>query len=459
MNRPVLVALLGCALLLGCRSRGGSVPESIEPDRESWISRLPATATVQEYATELARLNSDVPASFDPSDGLSVREAEAVALVFNGELRRARLDARVPLLGARQAGVAEDPRFEFDLLRVLESVSNPWVAISGLKFTVPLSNRLADERIAAFASASAAWRAALVAEAALLTELRSAWISWSATHERIRLLEGHLRAVEEVLLIANSQLKAEQIGATEARVLELEKVSRGGDLVAERMREQQLLLDLKALMGLRPEADVELVPSLGPAAGCAATEHGERQLVESNPELAHAQAEFLAADRAMRLEVSRAVPDMEIGALFESEEGVERLGAGVGIPLPLWNKNRRAIAEACAVRRAARSAYQATYQDLVARLARAQADCRATMQHGAWLRERVAPMADLQLADVRRIGELGDMDVLILKDALSTVLETKLQLVEARVEHALAANRRRALAAPTRTPAGESSPK
>ena len=322
MNRPVLVALLGCALLLGCRSRGGSVPESIEPDRESWISRLPATATVQEYATELARLNSDVPASFDPSDGLSVREAEAVALVFNGELRRARLDARVPLLGARQAGVAEDPRFEFDLLRVLESVSNPWVAISGLKFTVPLSNRLADERIAAFASASAAWRAALVAEAALLTELRSAWISWSATHERIRLLEGHLRAVEEVLLIANSQLKAEQIGATEARVLELEKVSRGGDLVAERMREQQLLLDLKALMGLRPEADVELVPSLGPAAGCAATEHGERQLVESNPELAHAQAEFLAADRAMRLEVSRAVPDMEIGALFESEEEV-----------------------------------------------------------------------------------------------------------------------------------------
>ncbi len=47
-------------------------------------------------------------------------------------------------------------------------------------------------------------------------------------------------------------------------------------------------------------------------------------------------------------------------------------------------------------------------------------------------------------------------DVLILKDALSTVLKTKLQLLDARVERSLASNRRRALVEPLRTPTTES---
>lgn len=455
--RYLPVSLLAvCLVLVGCRTRQGHVPVSIDPDRKAWAARTPGDESVSEYAASLDRLNPNQRVPFEVADGVTLTEAEAVALMFNGDLRRARLEARVPLMGARHAGLPEDPRLEFDLLRVLESVSNPWVAISGLKFTVPLSNRLADERLTAFAVADAAWRAALVSEWELVTRLRDAWTVWSAAGQRVELLEEYLDSVEQVLKIARTQRDAEEIDVTQARVLELEKVSRAGDLVAARMRLMQLELDLKALMGLTPDAEVVLVPSFPEVPACEGEELGEQALVDGNLELALAQAKFLAADRAMRLEASRAFPDLEIGALFESEEGVERLGAGVGVPLPLWNKNRRAIAEACAMRRAARAAYQARYQELVSRLARTRADCRATKRHGAWLRENVAPMADLQLTDVRRLGELGDMDVLILKDALSTVLDTKLQIIEAHLELSLAANRQRALLDPLRTPASES---
>lgn len=457
--RALLAGALVCGLLLGCRSNTTTVPHAIQPDRAGWAGRIPGSASVVAYAAHLERLNPDERGAFDVTDGVTVAEAETIALVFNSDLRRARLKARVPLAGARNSGIPDDPRLEFDLLRILQSVANPWIAASALRFTVPLSNRLADERIAAFAAANAAWRAALVAEWDLVTRVRNAWSGWSATHERVRLLEEYLRSVEDVLTIARTQREAEEIGTTELRVLELEQVRREGDLILERARQAQRRLDLKALMGLTPEAEVALVPGFADPSICRADPEGEEALRRSNLELAWAQAKFLAADRAMRLEASRAFPDLEIGPLLESEQGMEQLGAGIGIPLPLWNKNRRAIAEACATRRAARAAYQALYESLVARLARVQAECRATLQRGDWLRERVAPMADKQLAEVRNIVALGDMDVLILKDALSTLVDTKLQLVEARLASSLAANRRRALVAPLRTPSSESGPK
>lgn len=420
---------------------------------------MPSAASVAAYAAQLEQANPDARAPFDLADGLSAAEAEVVALVFNSELRRTRLAAHVPLAGARNAGILEDPRLELDLLRILESVSTPWIAATGLKFTVPLSNRLVDERIAAFAAANAAWRAALVAEWELVGQLQDVWSEWTASIDRIRLMEGYLESVDDVLAIARTQREAEQIGATHVRVLELERVRRDGDLIQERQLEEQLRLDLKSLMGLTPEAGVDLVPGFADQTGCGDGPADEKALSRSNLELALARAEFIAADRTMRLEASRAFPDLEIGPLFESEEGVERLGAGVGIPLPLWNKNRRAIAEACATRRAARAAYQARYESLVAQLARVQADCRATRKRAEWLRDRVGPMADKQLAEVQDIVRLGDMDVLMLKDALSTLVDTKLQLVDARLETSLVANRRRALIAPLRTPYAEARPK
>ena len=52
---------------------------------------------VLEYARRLATDSGEQPEAFDPKDGLSFREAEAVALHFNPTLRLARVQADVPL--------------------------------------------------------------------------------------------------------------------------------------------------------------------------------------------------------------------------------------------------------------------------------------------------------------------------------------------------------------------------
>lgn len=451
MRKSILVLLSVGLVTVSCRAPQGVV-EKLVPERANWLARTPRHESVQTYALTLDNLNPGAHGPFDVSDGVTLDEAESVALLFNPDLRVVRLEARVPLVGAQQSGVPDDPRLQLDALRVLQSISNPWVLATGLGFTIPLSGRLAAERVRAFAEADAALRAALVREWAIVIKLREAWNDWSAVQERATLLQAHIAQLEGIVQIARKQREAGQLGVTDLRILELEQVSRAGDLMVLRAELVRRSIDLKALMGLAPSAEFEFVPGFAGDVRDLSWQAEVARLERTNLELALAQAEFAAADRALRHEVSSRFPDIEVGPLFESEEGVEKLGAGIGLPVPLWNRNRRAIGEACARRAAAQVAYQARYEVLVSDLARARADYDTATARRTWLAERVAPMADEQLADVQRLGELGDMDVLILKDALSSVLEAKLDLLAARLEQAAASNRRRALTEPLSTP-------
>ena len=64
----------------------------------------------------------------------------------------------------------------------------------------------------------------------------------------------------------------------------------------------------------------------------------------------------------------------------------------------------------------------------------------------------MAPMADRQLEDLNRLGAMGDLDVLIVKDALTNALETKLQILETRLQQALSSNEIRSHLGPPQAP-------
>src|SRR5688500_6942902 len=81
-------------------------------------ARDPTGSEVVGYAQQLARETERTTAPYDPADGLSLGEAEVVALFFNPALRTARLRARVPMVGAAEAGRWEDPELRVDAERI-----------------------------------------------------------------------------------------------------------------------------------------------------------------------------------------------------------------------------------------------------------------------------------------------------------------------------------------------------
>ena len=449
MRRIILALLLFC--LVGCQAYRPTPPD-LPAHQAAWQKRLPDAEGVRAYDASLARLGVDSAGAFDVGDGISLGEAETIALLCNPRLRVARLEARVPLLGAQQAGLWDDPEFGLDVLRILQNVGSPWVIGTGLMFTVPISGRIRAEQVRAFAEADAALCAAHAAEWAVVFDLRGTWSQWTAAGERVELGEEYLNGLAEVLVLAQAQREANQIGAPQLRVLQLEQARRKGDLIAVRGEQRRLRLKIKRLMGLVPEAELALLPDFSSVAPTLEG-HAERVHMRAhNIELATSQARYRTAEKAFRLEIRKQYPDLKLGPLYEFDQGQDRLGGGLATTLPLWNKNRRAIAEARATRDAAKGSYEARYETIVADLAQAHVQLDVAAQRGAWLREHMAPMADRQLEDLNRLGTMGDLDVLIVKDALTNALETKLQILETRLQQALSSNEIRSHLGPPQAP-------
>lgn len=455
MHRLLCATAVAGALLTGaCRAAEPYRPSPVDlrANLRAWTLRVPDAPGVRAYAASLATSAPAPRGPYDPADGLTLEEAEAVALLFNPDLRIARLEARVPAVAAQQAGRPPDPRLQLDVLRIAESIASPWILASGLQLTVPVSGRLGAERATALAEADVARREAYVAEVETIAHLREAWNEWSALGERAALLGAHLEGLESVLAMARAQREGNQIGEPELRVLEIERVRSQGRLETLRREAARHELALKRWMGLAPEAAVMLVPSFTVDAEALELATERERLCQVSPQLALAQAQYVKSERALRLELLKRQQDATFGPLLEAEDGKARLGGTIDIPLIVGNGNRQAIAEAYARRDAARGTLEARQEDLMGELADRHAAWEAAQARDAWVREHVAPLADQQLAELKTLGELGDLDVLILKDALSSLLEAKEELLDARLERAQASTRIHTLVTPLRTP-------
>ena len=78
-----------------------------------------------------------------------------------------------------------------------------------------------------------------------------------------------------------------------------------------------------------------------------------------------------------------------------------------------------------------------------ASVARARLD--AARERLAFIEEELAPLADQQVADVRRLGRLGDFNTLVLLESLTTAHEAKLEVLDARLNLTLASRQLEAL--------------
>ena len=130
--------------LWGCASYQPS-PLDLASHAELWSSRDAGDGSVRAFAATLEG-SSPPPNGFDPDDGLSLAEGEVVALVYNPDLRIARLRAGVAEAVATHAGLWADPVLGVDFLTLTKNAPNPLLVAPSVGLTVPVSGRLEAER-------------------------------------------------------------------------------------------------------------------------------------------------------------------------------------------------------------------------------------------------------------------------------------------------------------------------
>ena len=333
------------------------------------------------------------------------RQLAVAALRLRAELDRARAEWRTARAGERTAGARPVPGAEGSVERAVAGSEgqSPWVvSLAGL-FTVELGGKRgariqqarARTAVAEAALRLTAWRVVQRSRSSAATlafaEAEAAW----SRRELDALLEVH---------------ELERGRFREAALTSAELARTGAEVEAARA---EAATAQAAVLGARAELagvlavpaaaldSIEVVPS--PSPGCDRLEGGAGSLaaltLTRRPELAGALAEYAVAEAAVRLEVARQRPDLDLGPGFIFDQGVKRWTLALALPGLFGFRNRAPIAEAEAARTAAAARVAEAQDALLAELDAALAECR-----GAALGRTAA---DSQVAVATRAADLA----------------------------------------------------
>ncbi len=364
--RSVLVAAL--TLLSGCVSY---TPQPVDPFHE--IKQLEQRGAGSHELEVLPPGNPEwlpLQRSVDLTDGLDVPEANALALFYAPEIRAARRAERVSGAQLLRAGLLSNP--ELFLGPRISTKSDDVVFPAGISWELPLWGKRGAEKDLADRQLSAAQIRVLATELRVLTEVRSAFIRIAGLNQALEALEAQLGGSQRVVQWVTTLQQAGEVDAVTAFLAILEQDDVRAALTTKRLELESSTRELFETIGILPTAGLSLGldphPALLPDLPSLSR---ERLLL--HPEIRTALSEYEAAEASLKLEVAKQYPTIRVGPEFEDDRGDATVGIGVGIELPLFDRNRGGIAAAEERREAARERLESS----LLRLSHAEAQARA----------------------------------------------------------------------------------
>ncbi len=444
-------------LLTGCQSYEAR-PLDLAAQREAWHERSLESASMTEFVARLDQVPGETVADFNPGDGLSLTEGQLVALVFNPDLRLARLRAGRAAASSEYAGLWADPQLAASALRATNGVAKPWDISPGLNFNIPLSDRLQVERDLSDAQLRSAQRATIEEEWRVWCGVRTAWTTWSAALLLAEENERFIKTMDDLVQTTSDLAASGEIDRTEASLFGIEQAQRRNELRRQRGEADAAKLELLAWLGLAPDSAVELQPSMDSVEVEMESEQALDELTSRNPALQQLREEYNVAEQSLRLEISEQYPDLTLGPLLEFDQGQTSIGLAGAILLPIFDRNRQAIAEARASRELARATYETEYERLAGQWAATSARARSLAEQRADIKAVLVPLVDRQLDDALRLMRLGEGTTSVLLESLTRAHQTKFDLINAHWAEAIARTELVSLIGPPTTAPSKTTP-
>lgn len=320
---------------------------------------------------------------------LRLTEDEAVARALAA---RRSLTASAELLRAAEARVRQAGRWPNPVLILSTEGQQPWGSrgyrndviaeyFAYARQHIETGGKRARRAAAAGGDARIAALESRLEAARLELQVRQAYWSAAAARKTRESLEAAVALLNEVIEIGAARVSAGTLpeadlirARIEGQQLELEANSAA--LEAERAR----IALLREMAGSEfPEIEFATPFEAAPAPETAAPERA----MERRIELRIARQEVENARAALRLSQAEAVPDVYVQFGYKRVVGFDTLMGGVEIPLPLWNRNKDAIAASTHEVRAAEA-------ELAAQQALVRAEVQASSRELALRRREVA---------------------------------------------------------------------
>ena len=341
--------------------------------------------------------------------GPDIREAEAA---YKTASARASKDTPLP-----NPNIKFGPTFEIGS----DVQGRALGGIAGVGITVPLGGRLAamDDLNQLRAEVARIETAAIYRE--LYIELRRRWVRVISAQTMLDTQKSLVDSVNRSLTTSQRLVEAGSATATDVALFELERGRAKATMFEIGARLATARAKISRLVGINAASFRDLDTSAMPALPTTIPNQDQLRsaLVEGHPNLIRLSAAYEEAESALRLEIARQYPDLQIGPLLTDESGEQKivLGLTLGIELPIFDRNQQAVAESTARREEVRIRYEAEANRTLNHLDEALVALGLSIQRHKALRDKVLPAAKRSIKIARDALGAGSGGILRLLQA------------------------------------------
>ena len=380
--------------------------------------------------------SAEPPEAPTPTDGLTLRQALALALLRNPQLAAFSWQVRAREAETLQAGLLPNPELGIEMENFAGSGSFSGAGAAETTVTLSQLVELGGKRARRRSAASLEGRLAgwdfEAKRLDVVTDTAKAFIHVLAAQERLSQAEELAGLAERFFGTVSERVEAGKVSPVEqtrAQVpLSEARIARDRARIALNASRKELT----ALWGEDAPAFERAVGSLEEIAPVPA-EARLAALLEQNPDVARWRTEDQQRSARLALARANAIPDVTLyaGGRNLQETGDNTFVAGLSIPLPVFDRNQGGIAAARAARSQTRQEGRAARNRTRAALAAAYRELSASFGEVQTMKQKILPAAtaSFEATDLGyREGKFGFLAVL---DAQRTLFDVKGRYLEA----------------------------
>lgn len=297
---------------------------------------------------------------------------------------------------------------------------------------LPLSGRIGHQQALAGAELAAAQAERRYRQLLLETQVAKRYHALQLAAERFVLAEQRHQLADEFQTAGRRREQAGDLAELERLRLDLIRESARQMLDKAEGEYEEALGELRAWLGLPAEALPQPTP-LEPYGALAPLEQLQANL-PAHPALLAANHRLEAASSGVELAQAGRLPDPDL-RLFRERDFLngrrqDVTGIGIGITIPLWDRNSGRIGESRAQVLRVQSELRALERDLSSRLQQSHRHLSHLLQQGAHYRTQVFEPARRVFDLTRKAYASGEVEILSLIDANNTYFEARERYLE-----------------------------
>lgn len=302
----------------------------------------------------------------------------------------------------------------------------------GLSQSVELGGKRAARINAARASQKAAEYDLAAARLDLSREVRVAFTEAVAASEEVRLAEERVRLAREVERSVIARVEAGREPPLQVNRAQIARRQAEVDLEGTRRRAGVARRQLTTLVG-QESAGLDLDTSWFVRVAPLPLQVPEDAVPIETPDLLRREADVLRGRAELEVERRRAIPDVTLSAGVRRyrESDDTAFVAGISIPIPVFSRNRGAIASASARVTAAEADLAAERLELGGRLGAVRARLLTAQDNAIALKESIVPTAERAFTIATEGYRQGKFSYLEVLDAQRTLFDARRDLTSA----------------------------